>query len=255
MLSVPSSDVGHAKKVLSKCANALIGNQELGGQQVASYLLGNKDFYSSHHFHSLYWTSSLACVNKADPLQQPLCLQSDDQSQLQKYESGHPSSGSGVTTDSLQQAEDVFLEKDPQGGFNEKGSQVMDYICCDDSDTFGSMCVWDFVASVEKELLSAGSKNFFIDTSSSFDGLQSSDNDDFEDDNYLHITKKRGLWAKNQQSPLHSSHPQSKIHMLRLWNVASQVVPVPIGPGLPHRDNAAKYDYYCQVMLTLFKPW
>ncbi len=43
--------------------------------------------------------------------------------------------------------------------------------------------------------------------------------------------------------------------MLRLWNVASQVVPVPIGPGLPHRDNAAKYDYYCQVMLTLFKPW
>ncbi len=32
-------------------------------------------------------------------------------------------------------------------------------------------------------------------------------------------------------------------------------MPVPIGPGLPCRDDPSKFEYYCQVMLTLFKPW
>ncbi|KAF9516212.1 hypothetical protein BS47DRAFT_1267723, partial [Hydnum rufescens UP504] len=27
------------------------------------------------------------------------------------------------------------------------------------------------------------------------------------------------------------------------------------GPSLPWRDIEAKYEYYCQVMLLLFKPW
>ncbi|KAF9506623.1 hypothetical protein BS47DRAFT_1248474, partial [Hydnum rufescens UP504] len=57
-----------AKCLLIRCANSLISKQELAAPQVASYLLGLKDYYTSHTFHSIYWTSFQAYINKLDPL-------------------------------------------------------------------------------------------------------------------------------------------------------------------------------------------
>ena len=44
-----------AKRILMKCANAIISKQELSAQQIASYLLGNGDNYTSHQFKEFYW--------------------------------------------------------------------------------------------------------------------------------------------------------------------------------------------------------
>ncbi|KAJ3009702.1 hypothetical protein NUW54_g2705 [Trametes sanguinea] len=46
-----------AKRLLQKCSFALIANQELSAQQVAMYLLGQEDHFTSHTFANLYWPS------------------------------------------------------------------------------------------------------------------------------------------------------------------------------------------------------
>ena len=51
------------KKVLLKCANAIIAEQELSAQQVASYLLDNGDHYTSHQFKPLYWQNFVQYIN------------------------------------------------------------------------------------------------------------------------------------------------------------------------------------------------
>ncbi|KAH9855236.1 hypothetical protein C2E23DRAFT_714714, partial [Lenzites betulinus] len=62
------SDVSErAKHLLQRTAFALISNQELSAQQVASYLLDFEDHFTSHDFANLYWTSFERFINKAVP--------------------------------------------------------------------------------------------------------------------------------------------------------------------------------------------
>ncbi|THU84820.1 hypothetical protein K435DRAFT_686836, partial [Dendrothele bispora CBS 962.96] len=44
------------KQLLNKCAYAMLSHQELSAQQVASFLMGYGDYYTSHRFRSLQWT-------------------------------------------------------------------------------------------------------------------------------------------------------------------------------------------------------
>ncbi|KAJ6570659.1 hypothetical protein B0H10DRAFT_1629761, partial [Mycena sp. CBHHK59/15] len=44
-----------AKKMLQKCAYAMISQQELSEQQVASYLMDFEDHFTSHSYRNLYW--------------------------------------------------------------------------------------------------------------------------------------------------------------------------------------------------------
>ncbi|KIO18008.1 hypothetical protein M407DRAFT_84402, partial [Tulasnella calospora MUT 4182] len=56
------------QQLLSKACNALIGQQELSGQQVAMYLLGlgdgDGDHYTSHEFKTLYWAAFRGWLTK-----------------------------------------------------------------------------------------------------------------------------------------------------------------------------------------------
>ncbi|KAF9642032.1 hypothetical protein BDM02DRAFT_3076087, partial [Thelephora ganbajun] len=56
-----------AKQMLQKCAYAMISHQELSAQQVAAYLVGGGDHYTSHRFRNLYWTSFETSVNNECP--------------------------------------------------------------------------------------------------------------------------------------------------------------------------------------------
>jgi len=62
-----------AKRLLQKCAYAMISHQELSAQQVASYLMEYEDHFTSHEYCNLYWTSFEAFLNKQDP--SPECYQ------------------------------------------------------------------------------------------------------------------------------------------------------------------------------------
>ncbi|KAI0814970.1 hypothetical protein BC629DRAFT_1579595 [Irpex lacteus] len=47
----------YAKRLLRRCAHAILTHQELSGQQVASFLLGYQDCFTSDSFANLYWPS------------------------------------------------------------------------------------------------------------------------------------------------------------------------------------------------------
>ncbi|KAI0708654.1 hypothetical protein C8Q76DRAFT_626943 [Earliella scabrosa] len=65
---VPAPSV-RAKRVLQKCAFALVANQELSGQQVASYLQGHDDRFTSDSFRNLYWPSVERHFDRLSPSQ------------------------------------------------------------------------------------------------------------------------------------------------------------------------------------------
>ncbi|KAJ7776488.1 hypothetical protein DFH07DRAFT_731866 [Mycena maculata] len=56
-----------AKKLLQKCAYAMISQQELSAQQVSSYLLDFEDHFTSHSYRNFYWTSFESFINEEDP--------------------------------------------------------------------------------------------------------------------------------------------------------------------------------------------
>ncbi|KAF8204728.1 hypothetical protein BJ912DRAFT_820469, partial [Pholiota molesta] len=57
----------HAKKLLQKCAYAMISHQELSAQQVASYLMDYEDHFTSHKYRNLFWTSFESFINREMP--------------------------------------------------------------------------------------------------------------------------------------------------------------------------------------------
>ncbi|KAF9516211.1 hypothetical protein BS47DRAFT_1272692, partial [Hydnum rufescens UP504] len=114
----PSTDpiAVQAKKLLVKCANSLISKQELSAQQVASYLLGHKDYYTSHSYRSLYWTSFNGYLNKFFSNSNP-----------------EPQDSDMSDVDGASAEDEVTLSTDARGNITALGSQLMDYIYRDDS--------------------------------------------------------------------------------------------------------------------------
>jgi hypothetical protein len=74
-----SDDWSRAKRLLQKCAHSLISNQELSAQQIASYLMGYEDHFSSHKYQNLYWTSFERHLETEDP--SPECSPSVEENQ------------------------------------------------------------------------------------------------------------------------------------------------------------------------------
>jgi len=70
------TDLGtRGKQTLQKCAFSVISQQELSGQQVAAYLKGYGDHYSSQIYRSLYWTAFERSVNADAP--SPECYEKE----------------------------------------------------------------------------------------------------------------------------------------------------------------------------------
>ena len=61
----------HAKRLLQRCAYAMISHQELSAPQVAAYLMDYGDHFTSHKFAPFYWTTAETYVNKQIPLSTP----------------------------------------------------------------------------------------------------------------------------------------------------------------------------------------
>ncbi len=65
----------HAKKLLQKCAFAMISHQDLSSQQVCLYLMEYGDHYTSNKFKNLYWTTFEKLINDEQP--SPECYKQD----------------------------------------------------------------------------------------------------------------------------------------------------------------------------------
>jgi hypothetical protein len=247
-----------AKLLLVKCANSLLGQQELSGQQVASYLLGHDDSFKSHSFRSLFWTSFVGYIDKS--------FATDDPKPGGSVESTLDMIAGDTTEEhpaDLREDEVLISSSSDGATIFAQGSQLTDYKHRPQSEPF-DLNVWDFVALVDKQTkrVSNGDAQLPQEFGNlSLAKVLLSDSDSCSAENSDHDSRSPGNKSKgnrrgrppNALGPLSHPHPQAKSHNLHLRS--KRLVPVPIGPSLPRRDVEPKYEHYCKVMLTLFKPW
>ena len=272
-----------AKRMLQKCAYAMLSHQELSAQQVASWLVGGGDHYTSHNFRNLYWTAFEASINAENPSFE--CYKARNRSSAQEHDDT-----SDTDTDNENSTEDeqrgTRQKNDPQHGINAKlGDENHDDDNRDDSDQtidvndvhlsfsqngrvfkrssqvedykfrakeLSNFSLWDFVSTVDQAPKSANQTDEDVDETNE----DCDDNDAGNVDNSGDSALAKDSNMRTGPYELHPEHPNygKKIQRIRTqhWKY---FVPVLIGPALPRRDQPELYPKYARLMLILFKPW
>ncbi|KAF9642416.1 hypothetical protein BDM02DRAFT_3075889, partial [Thelephora ganbajun] len=127
------------KQTLIKCVYSVISHQELSGQQVAAYLKGYGDHYSSHVYWNLYWTAFERSINADTP--SPECYE--------KEVDGTVTEDTGMSTEPHdEQDDDVIITATADGNVVQCSTQVHDYRFR--ALALSHLSVWDFIARVDK---------------------------------------------------------------------------------------------------------
>ena len=251
-----------AKRMLQKCAYVMVSHQELSAQQVAAYLVGGGDHYTSHQFRNLYWTSFEASVNSERP--SPECYKARDaetnkdaeQSQSQhddNDDSDDDESGNNEEVDVNRDSSDTVMEMSSESNENDEDDVQIMFSRAGDAFECSSQVknyrlrakgldhhsVWEFVSSVDQVLKSRCQNS----------GWDDNDNNEPEDEE----TVERDQASTLDLLPEHPDYPHKvqRVHK----NQMKQFVLVPIGPAMPRRDRPELYPKYSRLMLILFKPW
>jgi hypothetical protein len=136
-----------AKHLLQKCAYAMILHQKLLAQQVSSYLLDFEDYFTSHQFAQLFWMMFEREIERDDP--SPECSVRapciTDSRSVADVENENVE-GDNVVEDNL--GDEIGVSVTKLGNLLEQCSQLTDYQLR--NDRLQSLCLWDFVACVEK---------------------------------------------------------------------------------------------------------
>ena len=235
-----------AKRMLQKCAYAMVSHQELSAQQVAAYLVGGGDHYTSHSFRNIYWTSFEASINNERP--SPECYKATNAESSQSSKKHEDIESSDDEEDSVAETSDDETDADGEddvhiafsrtGNIFECSSQVSNYRFR--AKELDHLSVWEFVSTVDQ-----------VSKSQHRNDDQDDDDDDKSEDEDTSIEDRQG-----GAHELHPEHPEylRKVQRVRK-NPRKQFVPVPIGPALPRRDRPELRAKYSRLMLMLFKPW
>ena len=245
-LGMPSGEdddiIARAKRLLTKCANALIGLQELSAPQVASYVLDLEDHFTSHKFRHLYWMSFEAYLDRA-------CVAPDSTSLPLSTTDGLVNDECEPTTeDTVADNDYLRVAVNDEGELVSRGDQIADYMYR--SSKLDDVSLWDFVAQVEKV---KKRKKKHVDA---LQGDESSSEEDSPpnieeiDNALLGILGKRCVHID-----FRNDHCEYITHELTIHCPTDRFVPIPIGPSLPRRDVATDVERYCRLMLCFFKPW
>ena len=228
------------KQLLQKCAHALVSQQELSSQQVASYLLDLNDHYTSHGFKPLYWTAFECYVNKQSP--SPECYpQIDFESQSSSEHSAannNPGTSHDIAPGTAALPQDETIEEDEirisviENKLAIDSFQQTDYIFR--STALDLMCLWDFVAQTIKEK-----------------------SDPSRCKMPSPIYDRTMLFSENKSRPTFpflSEHDQHLSHILKIKHPKDRCVPTLIGSP-PRADREDQREKYSRFVLILFKPW
>ena len=265
-----SKDYVHSsKRLLQKCAYALVSHQELSAQQVVSYLLDYEDHFTSHSYSNLYWPSFERFVDREMPLEDVEKLrevaisreedsdvdevegridEDDTQGEISKVDEPGETSESGdeAEGEACNNEEEVSIAIKPGGEVVELPDQVSDYVMR--PREVEEYCLWDFVAKTEK-VRCKENRVGHNDGGNGAEDLGSSDDERVDKE----FDGRKG--AKKQQKAYDFGEGHKECGRRRLRLRKSDIVPVLIGPAIPRRDRAECYERHCRLMLLLFKPW
>ncbi|KAF5330095.1 hypothetical protein D9758_018667 [Tetrapyrgos nigripes] len=221
-----------ARKIITQVVNLLSVKMELGAPMIAMYLLDKPDHYTSHEFKSFYWKDF---VNEARKF-------------WREPEEVPPNNEEKVV---------VIRHKGKIVGF----SSIFDYIYR--PQALNEMTLYEWVCQCERVKLKAGNKEIDCSDDERSENYDcSSSSDEASDKDTLEVVRPS---TQNKARPLQKhrlpknghpfmdDHPLASTHYLCMHN-KKNIVPNFIGPSLP-RKNKGDREFYCSVMLTLFKPW
>jgi hypothetical protein len=276
-----------SKRLLQKCAYAMISHQELSAQQVCSYLMDFEDHFTSHEYRNLYWMNFEKFIDNEDPSpecygkkqsppegsddqenQPDILLDSLDLNVNHETQNSEHISEPEERENHNESIDEVVVSVDRQTGkLVARANQVADYQLR--GEYLYDICVWDFVARVEKIKRKNCRKSPPKDKDTSDeDNVEDADfaseikESDSEDDGEM-IPKNQPLAtgmlnARTRSRPtacFQSDHLEATSHILKVIHPDCRRIPVPIGPSIPRRDKENIRDRYCRLMLILFKPW
>jgi hypothetical protein len=264
-----------SKRLLQKCSHAMVSHQEMSAQQVASYLMGYEDHFTSHHFSCLYWASFERFIERCDD--EKLChntladgndVEEDENEPETGDEAGDMSrpddDGDDQPLVTGDDDDEVTIRVDEDGSVSVLADQIADYTMR--PRELEMLCLWDFISKTEKvygrvrEPRTAGD-NLGINDNEEVDRVDDSDGDnDGNEAGDGGVDAERigfgGRQTGGGRMPKYqflSGHKESDRKHVRLRK--QEVIPVPIGPAMPRRDQAEGLTRYCRLMLLLFKPW
>ncbi|KAJ7706566.1 hypothetical protein B0H14DRAFT_2647051 [Mycena olivaceomarginata] len=267
-----------AKKMLQKCAYAMISQQELSAQQVASYLMDFDDHFTSHLYRNFYWGSFESLINKEMP--SPECYPSkhsstspasSDEAETPplRNDSNDPNESHDDDEDSDDEADDYMLlndlaeprdandgiddqevrvEIDRTGNLVATGSQVSDYQLR--GEELNKISVWEFISRVDKVRKSANRRPHKAQDTPGLDMSMFFEDDAADaDEPPTDRSCDSPLADEGRKRPrvtLRNGHEQSKTHILRIRGPNDNFIPVPIGQGIPRRDKNDVRERYCR---------
>jgi len=241
-----------ARKLMTKIVNSLSAKMEMGSPMICMYILGNPDHYKSHDFRVFYWVSFVNAARSpwvervSHDCKEVLKM---DGTSLNSNMVQHEQSDTEALAGIEESKEKVTILK-----YNNRFiglSPVHDYIYrC---EALRHMCLYDWVARCERTKLPKKWK--------------SNSREKYEDDGH-DVTEDGSPIDKCPSShpsfcdsrttssvfPLLLEHPLATTHGTQCCPVGKEKVPNFVGPTLPRCDQGDR-EFYCSVMLTLFRPW
>ncbi|KAG2361134.1 hypothetical protein BDR07DRAFT_1486224 [Suillus spraguei] len=154
------------------------------------------------------------------------------------------------------QNDEIRIGSDNFGTIVPKAAQVMDYL--HRHEKFNNICVWDFVAQVDKVENNKKNNNKKTTTQRTNDNESycddNVDNEDELTDNtledsedmevnepYLFLSAEEILHSSTKTRPfaeLQAGHYESRTHFQRVRRWENQLIPVPMGPKMPIEQYA-----------------
>ncbi|CAF3769591.1 unnamed protein product [Rotaria sordida] len=222
-----------SRRLILRCFNTLASQQEISSVQVASYLMGWPDHYTSHTFVNIhligierYLEQSLTKLKEKSNSTTNESFMIDDL-RLNLFESFH---------ENYEQDDEQNESFELEAGIDEEHlvlcNKRIDYELR--SLELSHVCLYDFYSEYRKTKITTADKVLF-------------------EVNSIPTSEARRGRPLNDRWLFQPNHPQYFSHLIirRSFNV----VPVLIGPAIPRRDREDTAERYARAILTLFYPW
>ncbi|CAF1598294.1 unnamed protein product [Adineta ricciae] len=221
-----------SRRLVLRCYNTLASQQELSGVQVASYLMGWPDHYTTHEFANLY------LIGIENYLQAALIeARSEHQNQTKMIPLYLTDTTDTETEENCVETEEQFLlQPDETKTKYVYVNTRVDYQYR--SASLDDMCLYDYISFYRKKLIDTKDRKQ-LEIQSTIEKREIK-------------TPRRGRPVSERES-FRDGHPQVSSHI----NIkrAKPIVPVLLGPAIPRRDRDDTKERYYRSILTLFFPW
>lgn len=230
----------NTRRILTQIVNSLTSKLEIGAPMASMYLLKNPDHYTDHKFRPFYWKSYVQEARK--PWQVEVEHTKQDKIIINK------SKGRFV---GLSPVQDYVFRPEQYSDtslydwirlFNKKSRK---------SNMKGGGAYETAVESDDDIVMSDPS---FDDDTSDVESIHADDVEVDDRDQDIDVDDLDGTNHKEDYFEFLKDHPLCETSHVTCVNDSEGFVPDFIGGSLPRSDFGDR-EYYCSVMLTLFKPW